>query len=206
MTTVPTQPTNLKTSVLASLNYKWYTFLKGVYVAKEKFEWSGHFQEAEMQAQAIDDVAECMVDFTQRASLELEPLYVSPDIVARIKAAGLEIRGTCYFYGLFSKNEEITPEERVKSVFIGAVAHGRVGLASEAYGLIAASSKVDRKETHLDLIDRLNEFIELEQANIKVGDSVDRLYRMEAAAKALGKPRYHRIMGSVTTGIAMHSR
>jgi len=162
----------------------------------EKIDWDEQFNEEKSDNFWTEEVIDI---FVESAKEELEPLHIGDDIISKLDDAGLKIRGVRYFDKLYSKDEDITPEERAKSVFIGSVAYGKLILANEAYSLL--SSLGDNSELNKNLVGRLNGAIRKERTN----NGLERIDRLEGAAKALGKPLHQRIFGGLAIGFAMHN-
>src|SRR5437660_419642 len=102
-------------------------------------------------------------EFLERATTELEPFHIGADIEAKVVAIGCKIIGTRYFAELYSDDETVSPDERMKSAFTGSVAYGRDDLAEEAYGFLALTTGSDIRTVNDDLIGRLNEAIRNER-------------------------------------------
>src|SRR5260221_1037424 len=77
-------------------------------------------------------------DFVEREGAEIvrDGKYLPDEIVTMVLQAECYVRGTRYFIDLFKPEGTVSLEQRVKSVFTGAVAFGRAELATEAYGLL----------------------------------------------------------------------
>lgn len=158
----------------------------------ERIDWSRVLQGDPAERQSGIETAEA---FLERATVELQPLYLPDEIIATVRTAGCTVRGSRYFRDLYS--ETATPEERIKSVFTGSVAHGRADLARDAYALLDHSD-----ETSSDLIKRLDTSIRNERQQ----GSFVRLERLENAARALGKPLPRRVLGRFATAVAISAR
>jgi hypothetical protein len=169
-------------------------------MSKEKIDWTANLQMSNTLEQG-ETLTSRMDDFVERATTELEALHIGEDIVAKVEAAGCIIKGPRYFAKLYSSDETVTSLERTKSAFVGSVAHGREDLASEAYSLLTLST-ADHEDLNDDLVNRLNRAMKSERYSGGWG----RHENLEAAAKVLGKPLYHRFLGGLATGLAMHAR
>jgi hypothetical protein len=166
-------------------------------MSQEKIDWTAQFQRGFATAEHLPDTVDM---FIERAATELEPLHIPLEVIARVESAGCKIKGTHYFTKLYSQDPDTTPIERLRSTFTGSVAHGRVDLAGEAYALLVTGE--DSAAVNDDLVDRLNRAIR----NERWWGGYERLDRLEAAAKALGKPLHQRVLGGLATTIAMNTR
>lgn len=165
---------------------------EGVYWrGEETIDWDGVF--AELPAAESVQVGE----FVARAADELEPLHISPELVAKVGQAGCRLEGVRYFTKLYSGDEATTAEERVKSVLVGSIAHAQLELAGTAYGLLTADTDIEAVRGAL--------VASLQQAigNERWHGSRVRLARLEAAARTLGMPRTQNVLGALLTSLAM---
>ena len=161
-------------------------------MSREQIDWTAQFIDAP-QVNTVRS-SEMMRGFLLHALTEVAPLHIPVEVEDRVKAAGCRVQGTRYFSVLYSKDPDVTQYEKVKSVFTGSVAHGRQDLASEAYGLMTARRDVG--VVKVNLVDQLTKAIKIERWN---NGELERIERLEGAAKALGKSLSRRVVGGIAT-------
>jgi len=166
-------------------------------MARETIDWAAQLQPTPQGAEFRGDT---MADFVERATAELAPLHIGDDVVEAVEAAGCRVSGNRYFSVLFSDDDTVAVEDRVRSAFTGSVAHGRTDVAGEAYAHLVAGSDVE--SVNADLLARVNKALRTERRH----GTYERIERLDGAAKALGKPAYRRFLGGFATELVMRGR
>jgi len=139
------------------------------------------------------------------ARKQLAHLYVSDEIVYQVRYAGLDVTGMRYFRELFSEknNGMVPPETRLEDIYVGATAHGFPELARSARQLLVGNDPDDAsfsQKVDSDLLFLVNDALHVERRGSTV--SVERIKRLQSAAKELGESRKNLMMGSMATRLA----
>jgi hypothetical protein len=162
----------------------------------ETINWSEQLEAARHPGGEFQGVG--LYEFIEQAKDRFEQLYISDEVVERVEAADCKIHGVRYFNGLFSP-DNLRPQQRLESIFIGSVAQGAPEYALESYRWLLGQAFVNSDELNLHLLGVIDKALAVERSQGKC----NRIENLESAAKALGKPLIKRLAGTFATQAAI---
>lgn len=145
-------------------------------------------------------------DLVNEARQKLEDLYVSDLDINTLPGTDMSVIGVRYFRFLFNNNDKgmITTETMLEDLYVGATAYGYPEMASSARQFLIGNDPEDTKRSQaVDnyLLILVNAALNEERRAGVV--SVERIERLQAAAKELGVSRIDLMLGSLAARFAL---